>query len=301
MPLRVSWPTSWRRVTAGNCRAKRFTLVLAHIGDTCLLDFMLKSFNNCTLDYCDGEAATKTRKSESGDHPQNQIQVGRSEFERDLEYVYRRVREGGLGGEVVEAARRMVLDTKHLAKEWPIRDDDGKLRFMVSVVVAEEEAGIFSCATPPPELVVLPLHASVGDLRAKPERILCDTYCVMEGFVAQDLIWAQGLKVSEMELLFHMAQLGMGMGVWVRGKQAEWGAACLRYEGGAEERRVECTCGERDDDGERMVACDLCEVWQHTWCLGIPDVEEVAHLLFCDRCASALLPPDMLAHELLIV
>ncbi|ERN12719.1 hypothetical protein AMTR_s00043p00043920 [Amborella trichopoda] len=31
-PLRVSWPTSWRR-----------------IGDTCLLDFVLKSLNNCTV------------------------------------------------------------------------------------------------------------------------------------------------------------------------------------------------------------------------------------------------------------
>ncbi|ERN12720.1 hypothetical protein AMTR_s00043p00044190 [Amborella trichopoda] len=165
------------------------------------------------------------------------------------------------------------------------------MRFMVSVVAAEEEEGIFSSATTPPELVVLPLHASVGDLRAKAERILCNTYYLMEGFVEQDLIWPQGLEVSEVELLFHVAQLGMGMGVWVRGKRGESGAASLRYEGGAEEWRMECECGARDDDGERMVASDLCEVWQHTWCLGIPDAEEVAHLCFCDRCASALLQP----------
>ncbi|ERN12715.1 hypothetical protein AMTR_s00043p00041380, partial [Amborella trichopoda] len=202
-----------------------------HIGETGLLDFVLMSLNNCTvgphlirrtinrktkvleyslslvsteLDYCDGEAATKTRKSKSGDHPQNQIQVGRSEVMRDLEYVYKRVLEGGLGGEVVEAARRVVLDTKHLTKEWPISDDDGKLRFMVRMVV--EEAGMFSHATTPPELVVLSLHASVGDLRAEAERTLHDTYCVMEGFVAQDLIWPHGLVVSEMELLFRVSR-----------------------------------------------------------------------------------------------
>ncbi|KAL4201752.1 hypothetical protein AMTRI_Chr02g260200 [Amborella trichopoda] len=267
-----------------------------HIGETGLLDFVLMSLNNCTvgphlirrtinrktkvleyslslvsteLDYCDGEAATKTRKSKSGDHPQNQIQVGRSEVMRDLEYVYKRVLEGGLGGEVVEAARRVVLDTKHLTKEWPISDDDGQLRFMVRMVV--EEAGMFSHATTPPELVVLSLHASVGDLRAEAERTLHDTYCVMEGFVAQDLIWPHGLVVSEMELLF---------------RGAERGAASLKYEGGAKEWRVECECGARDDDGERMVACDLCEVWQHTRCLCIPDAEEVAHLFFCDRRAA---------------
>ncbi|ERN12722.1 hypothetical protein AMTR_s00043p00045130 [Amborella trichopoda] len=300
------------------------------IGDTGLLDFMLKSLNICTvgphlirrtvnpktkvleyslslvsteLDYCDGEAATITRKSESGDRRQNQIQVGRSEVERDLEYVYKRVLKGGLGGMVVEAARHVVLDTKHLAKVWPIRDDDGKLWFMVSMVLSEEEAGMFSYVTTPPELVVIPLHASVGDLRAVAERTLRNTYCVMEGFVAQDLIWPHGLEVSEMELLFRVAQsgMGMGMGVWVRGKGAERGAESLRYEGGAEEWRVECECGARDDDGERMVACDLCEVWQYTRCLGIPDAEEVAHLFFCDRCGSALLPPDMLAHEPSIV
>ncbi|ERN12716.1 hypothetical protein AMTR_s00043p00041500 [Amborella trichopoda] len=76
------------------------------------------------------------------------------------------------------------------------------------------------------------------------------------------------------------------MGVWVRGKGAERGAASLKYEGGAKEWRVECECGARDDDGERMVACDLCEVWQHTRCLCIPDAEEVAHLFFCDRRAA---------------
>ncbi|KAL4196113.1 hypothetical protein AMTRI_Chr04g244420 [Amborella trichopoda] len=297
------------------------------IGDTGLLDFVLKSLNNCAvgphlirrtvnpktkvleyslsslssteLDNWDGEAATENRKYESGDHPQNQLQVGRrSEIERDLEYVYRRVLEGGLGGKVVEAARRVVLDTKHFTKEWPIRDADEQLRFMVSVVVAEDEAGMFSRAIPPPELVVVPLHATVGDLRAEAEHAFRDTYCIMEGFAAEDLIWPHGQEISESELLFGVAESGMG--VWVRGRGAERGEERLRYEGGAEEWRVECECGARDDDGERMVACDVCEVWQHTRCLGIADAEAVPQLFFCARCGSALLPPDMLPHEPLI-
>lgn len=32
----------------------------------------------------------------------------------------------------------------------------------------------------------------------------------------------------------------------------------LRYEGGADNWVVKCECGAQDDDGERMVECDLC-------------------------------------------
>ena len=36
----------------------------------------------------------------------------------------------------------------------------------------------------------------------------------------------------------------------------------LKYQGGADNRKVRCECGgAQDDDGERMVACDICKVW----------------------------------------
>jgi ferredoxin-thioredoxin reductase catalytic subunit len=38
---------------------------------------------------------------------------------------------------------------------------------------------------------------------------------------------------------------------------------------------VNCPCGTKEDDGERMTACDYCEVWQHTRCVGISDTEDV--------------------------
>jgi hypothetical protein len=28
------------------------------------------------------------------------------------------------------------------------------------------------------------------------------------------------------------------------------------------------TCGTQDDDGERMIACDVCGIWMHTRCSG---------------------------------
>ena len=40
------------------------------------------------------------------------------------------------------------------------------------------------------------------------------------------------------------------------------------YPGGEEDWIVHCDCGTTDDDGERMVACERCNQWRHTRCLG---------------------------------
>ena len=39
--------------------------------------------------------------------------------------------------------------------------------------------------------------------------------------------------------------------------------------GGEEDWVVHCDCGTTDDDGERMVACERCNQWRHTRCLGV--------------------------------
>ncbi|RXH85730.1 hypothetical protein DVH24_009551 [Malus domestica] len=46
-------------------------------------------------------------------------------------------------------------------------------------------------------------------------------------------------------------------------------------ERGLESWTVDCTCGAKDDDGERMFACDTCGVWQHTRCAGIHSSDEI--------------------------
>ena len=64
------------------------------------------------------------------------------------------------------------------------------------------------------------------------------------------------------------------------------------YECGLNNHVVDCSCGAKDDDGERMVSCDICEVWQHTRCVRIPNNEEIPHIFLCNRCEHdiALLP-----------
>ncbi|OIT28422.1 phd finger protein [Nicotiana attenuata] len=62
-------------------------------------------------------------------------------------------------------------------------------------------------------------------------------------------------------------------------------------ERGVERWTVDCFCGAKDDDGERMLACDVCGVWQHTGCAGIPDLDAIHARFICLRsdriCTSA--------------
>lgn len=45
-----------------------------------------------------------------------------------------------------------------------------------------------------------------------------------------------------------------------------------------------CSCGVRDDDGERMAACDACAAWAHTRCAGVADGAPVPPLFLCAAC-----------------
>ena len=37
---------------------------------------------------------------------------------------------------------------------------------------------------------------------------------------------------------------------------------------GWEDESVRCVCGAVDDDGEKMLQCEGCKVWQHVKCMG---------------------------------
>lgn len=48
---------------------------------------------------------------------------------------------------------------------------------------------------------------------------------------------------------------------------------------------MSCTCGTRVDDGERMVECEVCGVWLHTRCQGVPDAGSIPDDFICSKCA----------------
>jgi len=56
--------------------------------------------------------------------------------------------------------------------------------------------------------------------------------------------------------------------------------------GGYEDWVVSCRCGTHVDDGERMVACDVCGVWMHTRCQGMPDPHPLPDEFVCSKCVK---------------
>lgn len=79
--------------------------------------------------------------------------------------------------------------------------------------------------------------------------------------------------MEDEEVLFGAVQSGSE--VWVRGIGMDLDTD-LKYEGEVDNLTVRCECGARDDDGERMVEC---EVWQHTLCSGLEDADAVPPLI----------------------
>ncbi|GBG64959.1 hypothetical protein CBR_g48708 [Chara braunii] len=143
---------------------------------------------------------------------------------------------------------------------------------------------------PPPELVVLPVDATIADLKRKAGKAFSEVYMMMKGFEVTDipalatwsddtLLTATGVIGSEEE--GEVLILGYGIDYYSLG----------RYEGGIDEWVVDCKCGTVDDDGERMVACDSCEVWQHTRCVGISDASPPPDCFVCRACQGQTQTP----------
>lgn len=60
--------------------------------------------------------------------------------------------------------------------------------------------------------------------------------------------------------------------------------------GGTEDWVVACECGTRDDDGQRMIACDACARWLHSRCGGVPDDAPTPDVFVCSLCHPRLHP-----------
>eukprot|EP01026_Neomeris_dumetosa_P063055 TRINITY_DN59811_c1_g1_i15.p1 TRINITY_DN59811_c1_g1~~TRINITY_DN59811_c1_g1_i15.p1 ORF type:complete len:430 (-),score=58.40 TRINITY_DN59811_c1_g1_i15:477-1766(-) len=58
----------------------------------------------------------------------------------------------------------------------------------------------------------------------------------------------------------------------------------LRFSGGYDECTTQCSCGIIDDDGARMIQCELCNAWMHTRCMGIEDIQEAPESFTCSNC-----------------
>ncbi|XP_022879695.1 PHD finger protein MALE MEIOCYTE DEATH 1 [Olea europaea var. sylvestris] len=288
--------------SSGMTRQEARDAARLHIGDTGLIDHVLKAMNNVIVgNYIVRRAVNRlTRvleysihdlKGGTQDDPvmiPRPMMFGKSVY-FDVTYLYHNVLQCCYSeSNYVKLAVQTILDSKHFVKDWPFRDEaDDLLRFICQVTpnsidLKTELTRDFS----PSEYIVVPLHATMGDLKLSVQNAMRDTYCVMEQLLVTDVVEKEG--VDDEEVLFGLVESGAQLRV--RGSGLDWGTD-LRFEGGIDTWTVKCKCGALDDDGERMVSCDICEIWQHTRCSGIEDTEVVPQLFVCEACCTSLAPP----------
>ncbi|KAK4350259.1 hypothetical protein RND71_029572 [Anisodus tanguticus] len=194
-------------------------------------------------------------------------------IDQDLKYLYETVLLSYPGSDSVSLATGVVLDSKKFVKEWKLEDQENQImalacKFLPSFDELESE---LTRPLSPGVVVFVPPWITIGELKGVAQSALRDTYCIMQNFVVTQI---GGLRGIEDQRMLSCA-VDRDAHVWVRGCRLDLNTE-LRYEGGPIKLKVDCFCGARDDDGERMVNCDACQVWFHTMCTGIHDHEEPA-------------------------
>lgn len=295
-----------------------------YIGDTGLLDFVLKSLGNRivgnyivrravnpitkVLEYSVEDLVAHSTQAVPGAgrdqirrQPETTCEVTQAEVLKDIVYIYKHVLEnykparcaGNSDLTTIPTAARIILDAKQFIKDyrgeitrksasndWHM-DDDEMIRVMCTVILQDDDP-TRNRPSPPPELVILPPHATVRDLKLEAQRAFRETYYIMHSFFVESI---PDLEGDDEDLLFGAIESGSHVRVNGSGIHTyhDW-----RYEGGIDSWIVNCPCGTKDDDGERMIACDVCEVWQHTRCGGISDMDAIPQRFLCHRCGADL-------------
>ncbi|XP_073010909.1 PHD finger protein PERSISTENT TAPETAL CELL 1 [Typha latifolia] len=292
----------------------------AYIGDTGLLDYVLKSLGNHVvgnyivrrmvnpvtkvLEYC-LEDSSNVMPPPRSNHEKIRVrfQLTRVQLMRDLLHLYKHILKEpgpaittGVFG-AIPVAVRMVLDIKHFVKDYqdglqPKKDVGGheRIELNCTVRVRDEEGNggkYILKELPPNESITIPSHATIGDLKREVERHFREIYWGLKSFAAELVV---GIESKDSVSVRSLVELGTGIVVEGKLDEKDGQEIC---EGGSNALVVECLCGAREEDGERMVCCDICEVWQHTRCARIANDDDVPRVFLCGRCESDIVsfPP----------
>uniref|UniRef100_A0A453HGF0 Zinc finger PHD-type domain-containing protein n=1 Tax=Aegilops tauschii subsp. strangulata TaxID=200361 RepID=A0A453HGF0_AEGTS len=126
------------------------------------------------------------------------------------------------------------------------------------------------------------IRATVADLKMEAARTFQSIYLMLQSFVANQLLDCPTADdTTQVKLLFGAKGTVSIQGKCVGGERR---VAIYRMERGVDKWTVNCSCGAKDDDGERMLSCDSCHVWQHTRCVGISDFVQVPKRFVCASC-----------------
>ncbi|XP_051118082.1 PHD finger protein At1g33420 [Andrographis paniculata] len=183
-----------------------------------------------------------------------------------------------------------ILDCKQFVKDYCPEQHlfiskENMVHLLCEVDLKEQNGECSGTCNPPPEFIILPPGATIADLKLEATRTFQEVYLMFRRFQADELIGYSGVAEStQIKLLLGSTAEYVGIRGRFLGKNAH---GRFRMERGLERWIVDCVCGAKDDDGERMLACDICEIWQHSRCYGIPDSDAVPAEFFCSRCRRA--------------
>ncbi|XP_024023435.1 PHD finger protein MALE STERILITY 1 [Morus notabilis] len=321
-----------------------------YIGDTGLLDFVLKSLGNQivgnylvrrslnpvtkVLEYCLEDVSNHVFINNNSNHEGNNLVVNgsrmramykitRFQLMKDVFYLYKcvlkenvKMNSGVLSA--ISVAVRIVLDSKYLVKEYspeiPAKFEvglEGKLNLYCTILLKNNEHhqngthghehGFNKAILPPFECVTLKNNTTIDELKLEVERNFREIYWSLRSFVVESI---HNVDSRGTDLVFGLVEVGQKivfegsinkdhqmMRDNLSGEKIiiKWDEL---YESGIETCAMDCPCGAKDDDGERRISCDICEIWQHTRCVGIPNGEQVPHIFLCSRCEQkiSLLP-----------
>ncbi|WVZ65144.1 hypothetical protein U9M48_014556 [Paspalum notatum var. saurae] len=256
----------------------------AYIGDTGLLDFVLKSLGNHivgnyvvrramnpvtkVLEYCLEDVSSVLPAvgagvpGGGGGKVRVRFQLTRAQLMRDLTHLYRHVLKepcqalttGALGA--VPVAVRMVLDTKHFVKDY----HEGFAP--INTVGSAGHVHINLCCTllvrngspdlvPPYETVTLPAHAAVGELKWEVQRLFREMYLGLRTFTAESVAGVVGTGQDACPVL---GLIDVGSVVVVEGTVVEQQPQLAADEGVPPENEA-AALSEGGGDGERVVDC----------------------------------------------
>ncbi|KAK9059030.1 hypothetical protein SSX86_021649 [Deinandra increscens subsp. villosa] len=223
---------------------------------------------------------------------------------RDLKYLYEALLHPQFMVNYMPVTKRdtmvnsaiKILDCKQFVKNYHPERSFSKANPYSLIVTCKPELNEETeenIINPPCEHIILPPNATVHDLKVEASKAFQEVYLIMRRFQAEELVGYRGVDESTQIKLLIGSNKEMTVNVLGRclGKS---GLSRFRMERGEETWTLDCSCGAKDDDGERMLACDVCGVWQHTRCAGIPDCDAVPAQFVCCNCGGG----DMVETEI---
>lgn len=296
----------------------------AYIGDTGLLDFVLKSLGNHVvgnylvrrslnpvtkvLEYC-LEDISNVYPCHEGlviNKVKDKYKITRAQLMKDMVYLYKYILidpKPMMGySEFLSAiplAARIILDTKYLIKDYYFGDvpnfqvelgSEEKLNLYCTILLRNNASHDRELIMPPYECITLKRSATINDLKVEVERNFREIYWGLRSFVVESI---GNLSANDgNEMVFGLIdQVGGKLvlegwhGDMIMGMNNMVEQMC---ESNPNKGIVDCICGTKEDDGERMVSCDICEIWQHTRCVRIPNDEQVPHIFLCKKCEQEI-------------